>query len=73
MNDGSLEDRLIAESAGPANVDAWDRDGGLAEDVSAVGGGARKITSLHVGSGLLASIEQGAKTDRDGGDFDGGK
>lgn len=66
--EGSVEERLIAEGAGPDNVDAWDSSGGMAEDVSARGD-ARRVVSLHVGS-TLTSI-RGAKTEEVGGGNDG--
>jgi hypothetical protein len=65
FGDGSVAARLNAEAAGPFNVDAWDESGGLAEDVSARGD-ARRIVSLHVGSGLTSI--RGAKTEDIGGD-----
>jgi len=66
--EGNIEDRLVAEGAGPENVAAWDPTGGMAVDIAARSDETRKIISLHVGHGLLSS--RGAKTD-DGGDFDG--
>jgi hypothetical protein len=66
FDDGSLENRLTAESAGPHNIASWDQDGGLAEDISARGD-FRKIVSLHVGTGLLSIRGAGPK----GGDGNG--